>query len=96
MANTYYLVYTPRARFFLYKENRYVEKNEVHVGTLQGIPTSYDPTESVGDFRTVGEKIATVDDEVVRITAIDWIHPDIDSYEQMAKNLLWGPPQKSE
>jgi len=90
----YLLFFNKMHGFLLRKEKNAALDNEIHVATLQGsISKIENDLDQIGEFETIGKKICTTDDDIVKIQKIEWLHPEIGKYKEKEKNILFTPAE---
>jgi len=89
----YLLFFNEKHGLFLRKEKKDARKGEVHIGTIEGVLSRLDCVDGIGDFETVGGKVCTTDDDIVKVTKIEWLHPEIEKYKEKEGNILFTPPE---
>jgi hypothetical protein len=75
------------------KEKNAARKDEVHIATIEGVLSRLDCLDEIGDFETIGEKVCTTDGDIIKLTKIEWLHPEVEKYKQKERNILFTPTQ---
>jgi hypothetical protein len=89
----YLVFFHERHGFFLRKKKKGARKGEVHIGTIEGALSRWDCVDGIGDFQTVGRKVCTTDGDIIKVTKIEWLHPEIEKYKEKEGNILFTPPE---